>query len=78
MLDGRDQAHAAAAARTHEHVEAKGAAHQIGPGPVAGFAGSLALQDWEDAGQEKEYSLVLETEAVASREVTTHPRPAVR
>lgn len=42
VLDGREQPHAAATARTGEHVELEGASHQVGPGPVAGLAGSIA------------------------------------
>jgi len=41
---GCDQAHAPATARAGEHVEVEGAPHQIGPRPVAGFAGSIATE----------------------------------
>jgi hypothetical protein len=34
----------AATARAGEHVEVEGALHQVGPRPVAGFAGSLATE----------------------------------
>ena len=39
VLDGREQAHAAAAARAGEDVEVKGAPHEVGPRPRAGCAG---------------------------------------
>jgi hypothetical protein len=44
VLDRREQAHAAAAARAGEHGEVEAAPHQVGPRPVAGFAGSLATE----------------------------------
>ncbi len=44
ILDGGDQAHAAAAVGASEHVEVEGAAHQVGPGPVVGSAGRLATE----------------------------------
>lgn len=44
VLDSRDQAHAASAARTSEDVEVERAAHEVGPGPVAGFVGRLTLR----------------------------------
>ncbi len=37
ILKGRDETHAAATARTREHVKFEGAPHQVSPGPVAGF-----------------------------------------
>jgi hypothetical protein len=44
VLDRREQAHAAATARAGEHVEVEGAPHQVGPRPVAGFAGRVATE----------------------------------
>lgn len=44
VLDRREQAHAAATARAGEHVEVEAAPHQVGPRPVAGFAGSVATE----------------------------------
>ena len=42
FLDGGDQAHAAATARAGEDIDVERAPHQVGPRPVAGFAGSSA------------------------------------
>jgi len=39
-----DQTHAAATARTSEHVKLKGAPHQVSPRPVAGFARTRTLK----------------------------------
>ncbi len=52
ILNGRDQTHAAATARTREHVKLKGAPHQVSPGPVAGFVrtGTLEFTDAVRAG----------------------------
>jgi hypothetical protein len=52
ILNGRDETHAAATARTREHVKFKGAPHQVSPGPVAGFArtGTLEFTDAARAG----------------------------
>lgn len=44
ILEGGDDAHAAATARTGEHFEGKGAPHQVGPRPIPECAGSLALE----------------------------------
>jgi len=44
VLDRLEQAHVAATARAGEHVEVEGAPHQVGPRPVAGFAGSVATE----------------------------------
>ena len=44
VLDRREQAHATATARAGEHVEVEAAPQQVGPRPVAGFAGSLATE----------------------------------
>ena len=44
ILNGRDQTHAAATARTSEHVKLKGAPHQVSPRPVAGFARTRTLK----------------------------------
>jgi len=41
VFDRRQKAHPAAATRTGQHVEVKGPAHQVGPGPVAGLDGRL-------------------------------------
>ncbi len=47
VLNGRDEPHVAATARTGEHVKLEGASHEIRPRPVARRAGSflLALRD---------------------------------
>ena len=37
VLDGRDQAQAAATPRAGQDVEVEGMPHEVGPGPVAGF-----------------------------------------
>ena len=44
ILDGRDQAHAAAAARAGQDIHVEGAPHEVSPGPVAGWGGRLALE----------------------------------
>jgi len=49
VLDRREQAHAAATARAGEHVEVEAAPHQVGPRPVAGFAGSVATELGDEA-----------------------------
>jgi hypothetical protein len=41
LLDRSQQAHPAAATRTHERIEPESAAHQIGPGTTAATTGSL-------------------------------------
>ncbi len=44
VLDGRDQAHVAAAARAGQDIHIEGAPHEVSPGPIAGWGGSLRLQ----------------------------------
>ncbi len=44
ILNGREQAHAAATARTREDIKLEGAPHQVGPGPVARRAESVRLE----------------------------------
>jgi len=49
--DGPDQPHAAATARTGKDVEVDRAPHQVGPGLVARFAGSLVIELGGGAGR---------------------------
>lgn len=44
ILNGRDQAHAAATARTSQYVELEGTSHKVRPRPRATRAGSLRLK----------------------------------
>jgi len=44
ILNGRDQAHAAAAARAGQDIHVEGAPHEVSPGPVARWGGRLALE----------------------------------
>ena len=44
ILNGRDHTHAAATARTREHVKLEGAPHEVGPRPIARLAGRFRLQ----------------------------------
>lgn len=44
VLNGRDQAHAAAAARVGQDIHVEGAAHEVSPGLIAGWGRGLALE----------------------------------
>ena len=44
ILNGRDQAHAAATARTREDIKLEGAPHEVRPRPIARRAGSFLLE----------------------------------
>lgn len=50
VLNGRNQAHAVAAARAGQDIHVEGAAHEVSPGPIAGWGRRLALE-LGDAGR---------------------------